>query len=251
MGRRIVAIAQQSKEFEVVAAIERADSPEISKDAGLLAGIGNINVAVTHDLKPTPNVLIDFTAAAGLRHWLKTCRDRKIAMIIGTTGLHANDHDAIDQAARDIPILQAPNMSVGVNLLLKIVAETAVLLGDDYDKEIFEMHHRLKEEAPSGTAMALAQSILKAQGKTSDALIMNRHGDHCAPKRGEIGMHSGRIGDEVGKHTVFFGTSGERLEFTHTATNRDTFVHGALRATKWIVNQKPGRYTFADVLKGA
>jgi 4-hydroxy-tetrahydrodipicolinate reductase len=250
MGRRIIALSAQSDDFELVAAIARADSLALAKDAGALAGIGNIDLPVTFDLKPTPTVLIDFTQATVMRHWLKTCRDRRIAMVIGTTGLRANDQDAIDQAAEEIPILQAPNMSLGVNLLLKIVAETAAALGDDYDKEIVEMHHRLKKEAPSGTAMALAQAILAATGKTQDALVMNRKGDDCAPKRGEIGLHSGRLGDDVGRHTVYFATSGERLEFNHTATNRDTFVHGALRAAKWLVNQKPGRYTMAVVLKG-
>ena len=139
-------------------------------------------------------------------------------------------------------------MSLGVNLLFKIAGEVAKKLGDDYDIEIVEGHHRFKKDAPSGTAMGLADAILKSTGKTRDALSYDRHGDDAVRKRGEIGMHALRIGDEVGRHTAYFAALGERLELTHVATNRDTFVHGALRAAKWLAGQKPGRYAIADVL---
>ena len=169
-------------------------------------------------------------------------------MVIGTTGLLPEDHAAIDRAAADIPVLQAPNMSLGVNLLFKIAAEVARTLGDDYDIEIVEGHHRFKKDAPSGTAMGLADAILQATNKTRDALLYDRHGDDCVRQRGQIGMHALRIGDEVGRHTAYFAALGERLELTHVATNRDTFVHGALRAAKWLARQKPGRYSVADIL---
>jgi 4-hydroxy-tetrahydrodipicolinate reductase len=248
MGQRLIALAKQGGELQVLAAIERPDSPAMSKDAGEIAGIGPIGVPITFDMRPTPQVLIDFTAPPAMRHWLKTCRDRGIAMLIGTTGLNATDHATIDQAAMDIPVLQAPNMSLGVNVLIRVAGEVAKLLGDDYDKEIFEMHHRYKKDAPSGTAMGLAESILKAMGKGKDALSFDRHGDDVVRKPGQISMHSARAGDEVGRHTVYFGALGERLELTHVATNRDTFVHGALRAARWLAQQKPGRYTIADML---
>ena len=248
MGMRLVALAQQAGDFRILGAIERPESPQMARDAGEVAGVGPIGVPITFDLRPTPQVLIDFTGPAGMRHWLKTCRDRKIAMLIGTTGLHAADHDAITQAAEDIAVLQAPNMSLGVNVLFKVAGEVAKLLGDDYDKEIVEMHHRYKKDSPSGTAMGLAEAILKAMGKTKESLIYDRQGDDVVRKSGDIGMHSCRAGDEVGKHTVYFGALGERLEFTHTATNRDTFVHGALRAAQWLAGQKPGRYAIADML---
>jgi 4-hydroxy-tetrahydrodipicolinate reductase len=122
------------------------------------------------------------------------------------------------------------------------------MLGDDYDKEIVEGHHRFKKDAPSGTAMGLADAILKAMNKTRDALVYDRHGDDCVRKRGDVGMHALRIGDEVGRHTAYFATLGERLELTHVATNRDTFVRGALRAASWLAGQKPGRYAIADML---
>jgi 4-hydroxy-tetrahydrodipicolinate reductase len=248
MGQRLVSLAKQDGGFEVVGAVERPEHPMQSRDAGEVAGVGAIGTPITFDLKPTPDVLIDFTAPTAMRHWLKTCRDRGIAMVIGTTGLQEEDHAIIDRAAADIAVLQAPNMSLGVNLLFKIAGEVAKKLGDDYDIEIVEGHHRFKKDAPSGTAMGLADAILKSTGKTRDALSYDRHGDDAVRKRGEIGMHALRIGDEVGRHTAYFAALGERLELTHVATNRDTFVHGALRAAKWLAGQKPGRYAIADVL---
>ena len=248
MGQRPVALARQAGDFEILGAIEKPDSPNLSRDAGEIAGLGSIGLPITFDLRPTPQVLIDFTGPVGMRHWLKTCRDRGIAMVIGTTGLEPHDHDTIDQAAADIPVLQAPNMSLGVNVLFKVAAQVAALLGDDYDKEIVELHHRFKKDAPSGTAMGLAEAILKSMKKGREALVYDRHGDDVVRKPGQIGMHALRLGDEVGKHTVSFAALGERLELTHTATNRDTFVHGALKAARWLATQKAGRYGMANVL---
>jgi 4-hydroxy-tetrahydrodipicolinate reductase len=249
MGQRLVALAKQAGDFDIVGAVERPDHAAQARDAGEVAGIGSIGVPISFELKPTPLVLIDFTTRGSMRHWLKTCRDRGIAMVIGTTGLQASDLATIDQAAADVAVLQAPNMSLGVNLLFKIAAEVAKRLGDDYDIEIVEGHHRFKKDAPSGTAMGLADSILKATGKSRDAINYHRHGEEATRKRGEIGMHALRIGDEVGRHTAYFAALGERLELTHVATNRDTFVHGALKAAKWLAGRKPGRYTMADVLE--
>jgi 4-hydroxy-tetrahydrodipicolinate reductase len=248
MGQRLIALASPDSKFKIVGAIERPDYPEMSHDAGEIAGIGPIGVPITFDLRPTPDVLIDFTAPASMRHWLKTCRDRKIAMLIGTTGLADKDHAAIDIAAAKIPVLQASNMSLGIALLTKIVADVAKALGDDYDIEISEVHHRFKKDAPSGTAMSIAESILKSTGKTPANLKYDRHGGDVPRARGDIGMHALRLGDEVGKHTIHFAAVGERLEFTHSATTRDTFAQGALRAATWLADQKPGRYTISDVL---
>jgi 4-hydroxy-tetrahydrodipicolinate reductase len=248
MGKRLVALAKADKSLEVVAAIDRPDSPELSRDAGEIAGVGPIGLPITFDLRPTPDVLIDFTAPISTRRWLKTCRDRGIAMVIGTTGLKDKDHAAIDIAAEDMAIVQSPNMSVGVNVLLKLAALAAVGLGPEYDIEIVEGHHRFKKDAPSGTALALADSILKATKKTRKALVYGRQGDDVARQPGQIGMHSLRVGDEVGRHTVYFGALGERVELGHVATSRDTFAIGALRAAKWIHGQKAGRFTMNDVL---
>jgi len=248
MGQRLIALAGQDGGFNIVGAIERADHPAIARDAGELAGIGAIGLPITFDLKPTPKLLIDFSAPASTRHWMKVCRDRRIAMLIGTTGLQPADHASIDQAAVDIPILQSPTMALGVAVLFRIAAQLAKTLGDDYDIEIVEAHHRFKKDAPSGTALGLADSILKATGKTRDALVFGRHGDETARQRGQITMHSLRYGDEVGRHSACFASIGERLELTHVATTRDTFVHGALRAAKWLAGQPAGRYSLSDVL---
>jgi 4-hydroxy-tetrahydrodipicolinate reductase len=248
MGSRLVALAHADKDLKVVAAIERGDHPQLSRDAGEVAGVGAIKVLISADLEDSPRVLIDFTAPESMRHWLKCCRDRRIAMVIGTTGLKDSDHATIDQAARDIPILQAPNMSLGVNLLFRVAAEVAKRLGDDYDIEIVEAHHRFKKDAPSGTAVGLADAILGSTGKKKDSLTYGREGDDVTRRRGEIGVHSLRLGDEVGKHTAYFAALGERLELTHVATTRDTFALGALRAAKWLSEQKPGRYQMIHVL---
>ncbi|HYE18536.1 MAG TPA: 4-hydroxy-tetrahydrodipicolinate reductase [Tepidisphaeraceae bacterium] len=248
MGQRLVALGHADPALVVVAAIDRADHPHARKDVGELAGLGPIGVPLTPELRPTPAALIDFSSPASMRHWLKVCRDRQIAMVVGTTGLHDTDHAAIDQAAADIPVLQAPNMSLGVNVLFKIAGMVAQMLGDEYDKEIVEGHHRFKKDAPSGTAMGLAEAILAAMKKDKSALIYDRHGDDCVRKPGEIGMHALRIGDEVGRHTAYFAALGERLELTHVATSRDTFVRGALKAAHWLAGQKPGRYSMTDVL---
>ena len=248
MGQRLVALAGQDGALRVVAAVERAEHPLQGRDAGEVAGVGSIGVPVRAELQSNPQVLIDFTAPPATRHWLDVCREEGVALLIGTTGLQAQDHSAIDRAAADIPVLQAPNMSLGVNLLFKIAAEVAKTLGDDYDVEIVEGHHRFKKDAPSGTALGLADAILTATNKTRDALVHGRQGDEVLRKRGDVGIHALRMGDEVGRHTAYFAALGERLELTHVATTRDTFALGALRAAKWLAGKKPGRYTIADVL---
>ncbi|GIW76768.1 MAG: 4-hydroxy-tetrahydrodipicolinate reductase [Phycisphaerae bacterium] len=248
MGLRLVALGHEHSQTQISAAIERADSVHIGRDAGELAGVGQIGVKVTADLPSKPDVLIDFTAPVGTRNWLQICRELKIPMLIGTTGLTENDHRLIDQAAEDIPVLQAGNMSLGVTVMCKIVSEVARMLGQDYDVEIVEAHHRFKKDAPSGTAEMIAHSILQALQRPTTELRYGRHGTECTRTPKEVGMHSLRMGDEIGLHTAYFGGLGERLEITHKATNRDTFVHGALRAAVWLTHQKPGRYTIGNVL---
>ena len=248
MGMRLVALSKQYDTLKLAAATERAGHPMLGQDAGELAGAGKMGVAVSAELTDAPQGVIDFTAPVATRALLPVCVAKKLALVIGTTGLQPADHALIDEAAKKIAVLQAPNMSLGVNLMFKIAAQMAKALGDDYDLEITELHHRFKKDAPSGTAMGIAEAILKSTGKTRDALVFDRHGDDCPRKRGEIGMQALRVGDEVGKHTVYFGALGERLELTHTATTRDTFAHGALKAAAWLAGKPAGRYTMADVL---
>lgn len=247
MGMRLIAIANEHPELKVTSAVERVDSPAIGRDAGDVAGVGSIGVPVTKELGKA-DVVIDFTAPVAMRGFIERCRKTRTAMVIGTTGLQDADHKLIDDAANDIAILQAGNMSLGVTVMCRVVAEVAKMLGDDYDVEVLEAHHRFKKDAPSGTAEMIAKSILDALGRGKDDLVHGRHGGDCTRTRKEVGMHSLRLGDEIGLHTAYFGGLGERLEITHKATNRDTFVHGALRAALWLAKQKPGRYAIGDVL---
>jgi 4-hydroxy-tetrahydrodipicolinate reductase len=249
MGRRLVALAREAAVFQVVAAIERPDHPMLATDAGEAAGVGHIGVPITFDLRPTPQVLIDFTSPPSTRHWLKVCRDRGIAMVVGTTGLHRVDHAAIDVAAEMIPVLQAPNMSLGVNLLFKIAGEVAKRLGDDYDVEIIEAHHRHKVDAPSGTALKMGEVIAGALGRDLrvDA-VYGREGVTGERKAATIGFSSIRGGDIVGDHTVMFAGVGERIEITHKSASRATYAEGSLRAVRFLAGKRKGLFDMFDVL---
>ena len=249
MGRRLVALAIEDPKLELVGAMEHAEHDLIGTDAGELAGTGRADVPVDATL-PACDVVIDFSLPAGTRALLPRCREAGCGLVIGTTGLSDDrDQPAIDAAAADIPILQAPNMSLGVNLLFSLAGRVAKQLGDDYDIEIVETHHRFKRDAPSGTAMGLAKAVCESTGKTiADDLVMDRHGDDVPRRPGQIGMHALRSGDVVGRHTVSFGALGEEVTLGHVATSRDVFVRGALRGAKWLAGRKPGRYHMRDVL---
>ena len=250
VGTRLTALSHQSEDFQPVAALVRDGHAQIGRDAGELAGVGPIGLPITAELAEnvTPDVLIDFTAPAGFRHWLAVCVDRKIPILTGTTGLTDADFAALDDAAKTIPVLHATNTSLGVAVLTKIVAEVTRLLGETCDVEIVESHHRHKTDAPSGTALTLADAVLSARNQARDALTPGRFGAGTQRKAGEVGIHSLRAGDEVGRHTVHFAAPGERIELTHAATSRDTFARGALTAAAWLAGQRPGRYSMADVL---
>jgi len=248
MGRRIVALAIESERFDIVAATEARGHQAVGKDVGELAGVGRFGLEVTEALEQTPEALIDFTGPEGTLHWLEVCRSRKVPMVIGTTGLTASQQAEVADAAGAIPIVCAANMSVGVNVLLNIVGQVAKALGEDYDIEIAETHHRFKKDAPSGTALALAKSICAAVGKDPGEALVYGRGGQCPRKKGEIGMHALRVGDTVGEHTVYFGNLGETITIAHSAHTRDTFARGALRAAAWLIGKKPGLYTMMDVL---
>lgn len=249
MGRRLVALTMQTPGLSLAGAMERAGHELLGQDAGLLAGVAGAGVTLADQPPADAQVLIDFTVPAATRQAIALCAARRLALVIGTTGLADEDHRAIDKAAETIPILQAPNMSLGVNLLFALAAQVAGQLGDDYDIEIVESHHRFKKDAPSGTALGIAQAICRATGKDlNQDMVHGRHGDDVPRRRGEIGMHALRSGDVVGRHTVSFGTLGEELQLTHIATNRDIFARGALRAAAWLAGQSPGRYAMGDVL---
>jgi 4-hydroxy-tetrahydrodipicolinate reductase len=251
MGGRIAALAlAEGKNFQVVSAMEMPAHKAMGADVGVLAGAGPCGVAVSETLQGSPQVIIDFSTPEGTLKWLAAARQRNLPMVIGTTGLTESQLAEVADAAAAIAIVQSPNMSVGVNLLLRIVGEVARTLAEDYDIEIVEVHHRFKKDAPSGTALALARAIGQATGRDIGKVLVHGRSGQSPRKSGQIGMHAVRVGDTVGEHTVYFGNLGETLTFSHSAHTRDTFARGALRAAGWVVGRKPGLYTMQDVLFG-
>ncbi len=249
MGQRLVALTSENDKLQLVGAVERSAHEQLGTDVGLLAGVGTLGVALTDTLPTDADVVIDFAAGGVTQKTIASCVASNTSLVIGTTSLTDEDHAAIDEAGKSIAILQAPNMSLGVNLLFALAAQVAKQLGDDYDIEIVESHHRFKVDAPSGTALGIAQAICNATGKDiNEDVVHGRQGDEVARKRGEIGMHALRLGDQIGRHTVSFGTLGEELQLTHLATSRDVFVHGALKAAQWLADKPHGRYGMPDVL---
>lgn len=252
MGRAIVALARGHAEFQIVGAVEAQGHPDISKDAGSIAGVGPLGVLVGSDLAQVispADVVVDFSEKASAIGSVEIARRVRKGMVIGTTGFTESEVADIKAAAGDIPILLSPNMSVGVNLLFRIVAETARRL-KGYDIEILEIHHNKKKDAPSGTARKLAQVAADATGRllARDA-VYGREGIVGERKPEEIGVLAARAGDVVGEHTVIFAGPGERVELTHRAHSRDTFAAGALRAAQFIAKAPPGFYSMADVLE--
>ena len=249
MGRRIAALAQQDENFRITCAIERADHPVQGIDLGELLGLGQLDLPISSKWSAKPDVLIDFTTPQATIEFLAAARKDALPMVIGTTGLSPEQLATVKDAAKDIAVLQAANMSLGVNLLFRLVGQVAAALGDDYDIEITETHHRFKKDAPSGTALELARKICAASKKDLDTCITpGRSGAQAGRQAGKIGMHARRQGDVVGEHTVAFGTLGETLELTHKAHSRDIFARGALKAAAWLMGKEPGLYSMADVL---
>ena len=252
MGKRLVALVAASSRLQLTGATEAERHPALGTDAGELAGCGRLDVTVTDDLTailPQADVVIDFTApAATLGHLSHAVRYTR-AIVIGTTGLSPDDVTQLRRHAESIPCVQAPNMSVGINVLLRTIGTVAHALGEDYDLEIVEAHHNKKKDAPSGTALKLAEALAAAKGWNLDQTgVYARHGMTGERPQQTIGIQTLRAGDIVGDHTVLYGGPGERIEITHRAHNRDPFARGALRAAEWVVHQPPGLYGMADVL---
>jgi len=245
MGSRILAAVREEKDFTVIGAFERTGSDLVGRE---VCGIP-IAPGIEQALEKGADVVIDFTAPAASVHHAAVCADRGIALVIGTTGLNDDQTKALRAASRRIPLLLAPNMSAGVNVLFRLVADAARALGDAYDIEIVEAHHRMKRDAPSGTALRLAEVAADALGlKAKDPYVYGRHGDTGPRKSGTIGVSAVRGGDVVGDHTVHFLADGERLELTHRAASRDNFARGAVRAARWVSGRKAGFYDMQDVL---
>ncbi|WP_321157701.1 4-hydroxy-tetrahydrodipicolinate reductase [Providencia stuartii] len=252
MGRQLIQAAQNQEEIQLGAAIEREGSSLIGTDAGELAGVGKLGISVVDSLDKVVNdfdVVIDFTRPEGTLCYLAFCRTHQKAMVIGTTGFDEQGKQAIADAAKSIPIVFAANFSVGVNLVLKLLEKAAKVMGDYTDIEIIEAHHRHKVDAPSGTALAMGESIATALGKDlKDCAVYTREGYTGEREAGTIGFATVRAGDIVGEHTAMFADIGERVEITHKASSRMTFANGAIRASGWVVSQKSGLYNMKDVL---
>lgn len=252
MGRTLIDACQRAEGLQLGAATERAGHDLTGSDAGLVAGVGEQGVVISDNLESVVDqfdVLIDFTApAASLQH-LEICRRHGKRMVIGTTGFSDEQKQQIEAASKEIAVVFAPNMSVGVNLCLKLLDIAARVLGDEVDIEVIEAHHRHKVDAPSGTALRMGEVIADALGRDLKACaVYGREGITGARERKTIGFETIRAGDIVGEHTVMFAAEGERVEVTHKASSRMTFASGAARAAGWLMSQPNGLYDMQDVL---
>ena len=252
MGRTLIEAVQQSEGLQLGAAIVQAGDAMVGMDAGEMAGLGKLGVSVVDSIEAAAadfDVLIDFTLATATDANLATCRRLSKPIVIGTTGLSDEQRKNIEQAGKDIPVVFAYNMSVGVNLLLKLLQDTARVLGDDFDIEIIEAHHRHKIDAPSGTAVRMGEVIADTLGRDlKQCAVYGRQGVTGERDSKTIGFETIRAGDIVGEHTVMFAGLGERIEITHKASSRMTFAKGAVRAAAWLADKPAGFYDMADVL---
>ncbi len=247
VGQRLVAIGSTDPELTLVAAIDSPQHPRLGEDAGSVAGVKALGVPITSDFETAVDVVIDFSVPAAAEKIIETCRRKKVSLVVATTGLTEPQLEKLRAAAKEIPLLWSPSMSMAVNLTMKLAEMAATVLKDrDADVEILERHHRFKEDAPSGTALKFGQIISGVMGQTAA-----RHGREGRPGKrphGEIGYHAIRVGDNAGEHTIVFGMLGEMMELTVRASNRDCYVAGALAAAKFLVGKKPGLYGMNDVL---
>ena len=253
MGSTVARLVHQNEDMKLTGIIESPSHPKKGKDWGIVTGLGESGIIVKDNLEEiiqNSDQIVEFTSPQVAIQHLKIVSKHKKAMIMGTTGFSSEEIKEINKLTQGIPFLLSPNMSLGVNLLFKLAAETAAALSDDYDIEIVEAHHRFKKDAPSGTAKKLAQEIAKVKNVNLDEVaIYGREGMIGERKRGEIGIHSIRGGDITGEHTVIFTALGERLELTHKAHSRNTFAYGTIQAIKFIEGKPAGFYEMKDVLK--
>jgi 4-hydroxy-tetrahydrodipicolinate reductase len=249
MGLAIARLSQAAKDVQIVGGICADQDPGAGRDIGELAGIGQLGVVTTPDIASGllgADVVIDFSVAAAVAPLLAIAARQKVAVVSGTTNLDDAAKKALDRAAQSVPVLWAPNMSLGVQVLAELVEQAVKRLGLGFDVEITEIHHRKKVDSPSGTAKRLAEAARAARSELRE--IHGRSGDVGARTDEEMAVYGLRGGDVVGDHTVYLFGQGERLELTHRASNRDLFAHGAITAARFLAGKPPKRYTIADVL---
>lgn len=248
MGRTLIQVISQDPDCRLTGALESASCSLLGQDAGTVAGVGNLNVLLSSDPSniTSCDVFIDFTTPEALKSHLEIAVAKGKAFVVGTTGLQQEHFSLLEKASQTIPVLWAPNFSVGITLMASLVRLAAKVLSTGFDVEIIEAHHRLKKDAPSGTAIKLLE-VLKEVYQTSD-VVYGRSGITGERPQNQIGVHAIRGGDIVGDHTVSFCGIGERLEITHRASSRETFARGAVRAAKFLAGKPAGRYTIEEVL---
>lgn len=252
MGRTLIEACQQTENCQLTAAFERLDSSLAGVDSGEMAGIGSNGIKVITDIDSAIeqfDVMIDFTSVDSTLDHIETCKQYGKKIIIGTTGFSTEQKQIIQDAANEIAIVFAPNMSIGVNLCLNLLKMAAKVMGDDADIEVIEAHHRHKVDAPSGTALRMGEVVAETlDRKLEDCAVYGREGHTGARDPKTIGFETIRAGDIVGDHTVMFATEGERVEITHKASSRMTFAKGAVRAAKWLELKDKGLFDMQDVL---
>ncbi len=249
MGQRLIALSHADEQLQLVAALEADSSSALGKDAGEVAGIGNIDLPVTTVPGNHVDVVIDFSTPDGAVKIAQDCSTRKVALVAATTGLSDDQRAVIESLAHETAVVMAPNMSMAVNLTMKLVQDAANALRqlpDGVDVEVIERHHRFKEDAPSGTALKFGELVAEQMGQTKH--VHGRQG-HPGPRpRNEIGYHALRTGDNVGEHTIVFGMMGETIDLTVRGHTRDSYAYGALTAARWLVDKDAGLYSMFDVL---
>ena len=252
MGKRLVALTQETDGMTLTGAIELKEHPLLGKDAGEIAQIGKTGILLTDNLQTSlahSDVVIDFTGPASCLANLEQVVNSSKAMVIGTTGFSVQELTRLKTLASTVPCVFSPNMSVGINVLVNTIGKIAQSLGEAYNIEVIEAHHNKKKDAPSGTALKLAEALAEGmEWDLQEVGVYARHGITGERNIREIGMQTIRAGDIVGDHTILFGGPGERIEITHRAHTRDTFARGALRAAEWVVQQPPGLYSMSHVL---
>ncbi len=252
MGRMLVKTISETDGCKLTGAIERKGSIALGQDPGLLAGVGKLNVEIGDDPRAVlgeADGVLDFTAPAATVEMAALAAEHGLVHVVGTTGLSDSDFGKLKDAARGARVVQSGNMSLGVNLLAGLVRKVAQTLGEDFDIEILEMHHRMKVDAPSGTALLLGEAAANGRGVAlKERSVRSRDGHTGARRAGDIGFATLRGGSVVGDHIVTLAGDGERIEFTHRAESRDIFARGAIRAALWAFDKKPGLYDMADVL---
>ncbi|MCB1178068.1 MAG: 4-hydroxy-tetrahydrodipicolinate reductase [Leptospiraceae bacterium] len=252
MGKAITQVLAHSHDSVLSGAVERADSILLGMDSGVNSSLKENHILYTSDMEvviKNSDVLIDFSSHTSTIETLELCSKHSKPIVIGSTGHSEKEIHNIESYSKTLPIVFSPNMSVGVNLMFKLIEIAGKVLEEHFDVEILDIHHRHKKDAPSGTAMALKKTLLKAMGRNESDVIYGRHGNHYQERdQKQIAVHTMRAGEVVGEHTVYFFSPEERIEIKHTANDRKTFAVGAVKAAEYIVKQKHGLYDMFDVL---